>query len=74
MAAKKKVTLCVDAEVMRAARGSGRSAAVTRTAGASGLGLAITKALTEAMSGQMWAMSLGPGLGSAVGPQLPATA
>ena len=44
----------------------------SRAAGGSGIGLAIARALAEAMDGQAWAESAGPGRGSTFFVELPA--
>ncbi len=44
----------------------------SRAAGGSGIGLAIVRALAEAMGGRAWAESAGPGLGSTFLVELPA--
>jgi signal transduction histidine kinase len=44
----------------------------SRTAGGSGIGLAIARALAEAMGGRAWAASPGPGLGATFNVELPA--
>ena len=47
-------------------------AARSRAAGGSGIGLAIVRALAEAMGGRAWAESAGPGLGATFHLELPA--
>ena len=47
-------------------------AARSRTAGGSGIGLAIVRALAEAMGGRAWAESSGPGSGATFWLELPA--
>jgi two-component system sensor histidine kinase BaeS len=47
-------------------------AARSRAAGGSGIGLAIVRALADAMDGQAWAESPGPGLGATFMVELPA--
>jgi signal transduction histidine kinase len=47
-------------------------AARSRAAGGSGIGLAIVRALADAMDGQAWAESPGPGLGATFLVELPA--
>jgi signal transduction histidine kinase len=48
-------------------------AARSRTAGGSGIGLAIVRALADAMDGYAWAASAGPGRGATFVLELPAT-
>ena len=43
----------------------------SRASGGSGIGLTIARALVEAMAGQIWALSDGPGQGSVFGFSLP---
>ena len=47
-------------------------AARTRTSGGAGIGLAIVRALADAMGGQAWAESAGPGTGATFLVELPA--
>ncbi len=49
-------------------------AARSRSAGGSGIGLAIVRALAEAMGGQAWAVSDGPGTGATFVVELPSAA
>jgi histidine kinase len=43
----------------------------SRAAGGSGIGLAIVRALAEAMHGTAWAESLGPGMGATFHLEMP---